>query len=89
LQRLDVAFSRDLANKVYVQQRIREQSAELLRWLDNGAHLYVCGDAQSMAPDVHAALLGVLTNHGGKSLDAATEYLNELGNQRRYARDVY
>ena len=89
LQRLDVAFSRDQVEKVYVQQRIREHGAELARWIDNGAHLYVCGDAQRMAPDVHEALLDVLTRHTGRSHDAAVEYLNELADSRRYARDVY
>ena len=89
LQRLDVAFSRDQVEKVYVQQRIREHGAELARWIDNGAHLYVCGDAQRMAPDVHVALLDVLTRHTGRSHDAAVEYLNELADSRRYARDVY
>ena len=89
LHRLDVAFSRDQRNKVYVQQRIREQGADIARWLEQGAHLYVCGDAQRMAPDVHEALLDVLTEHTGRSRDAATEHLNELASERRYARDVY
>ncbi len=89
LHRLDVAFSRDQAEKVYVQHRIREQGAELVRWLDNGAHLYVCGDAQRMAVDVHDALLDVVTQHSGRSRDAATEYLGSLASERRYARDVY
>ena len=56
LQRLDVAFSRDQPKRIYVQQRMAEQGAELFRWIDGGAHVYVCGDAQQMAPDVHAAL---------------------------------
>jgi sulfite reductase (NADPH) flavoprotein alpha-component len=89
LHRLDVAFSRDQSEKVYVQQRIRDQGAELARWLDQGAHIYVCGDAQRMAPDVHDALLDVLTCHTGRSRDAANEYLNALVSERRYARDVY
>lgn len=89
LHRLDVAFSRDQPEKVYVQHRIREQGAELARWLENGAYVYVCGDAQRMAPDVHEALLDVLTRHTGRSRDAANEHLNELASQRRYARDVY
>ena len=93
LQRLDVAFSRDQANKVYVQDRLREQGAELYRWLQDGAHLYVCGDAEQMAPDVHAALLDVIATHGGyqgdSSREAAEAYLNALAAERRYARDVY
>jgi sulfite reductase (NADPH) flavoprotein alpha-component len=89
LHRLDVAFSRDQADKVYVQDRIREHGTELLRWLDGGAHLYVCGDAQRMAQDVHAALRDVLVNHGGRSVDNAEAELSELAAARRYCRDVY
>jgi sulfite reductase (NADPH) flavoprotein alpha-component len=89
LHRLDVAFSRDQAAKVYVQHRIRENGAELFRWLEGGAHLYVCGDAERMAHDVHAALLDVVTTHGGRSAEDAQEYVNELVAQKRYARDVY
>lgn len=89
LQRLDVAFSRDQPNKVYVQDRIREQGAELARWIEGGAHVYVCGDAQRMAIDVHAALAEVLVKHTGRSAETAGDYLNELADQRRYARDVY
>jgi sulfite reductase (NADPH) flavoprotein alpha-component len=89
LQRLDVAFSRDQATKLYVQHRLREHGAELFRWLEGGAHLYVCGDAERMAPDVHAALLDVVATHGGRDADGAREYLSELVAQKRYARDVY
>ncbi len=89
LHRLDVAFSRDQANKVYVQDRIREQGAELLRWLEGGGHVYVCGDAQRMAPDVHAALRDVLVTHGGRSAEDAEAELTALAADRRYARDVY
>ena len=89
LHRLDVAFSRDQAAKLYVQHRIREHGAELFRWLDGGAHLYVCGDAERMAPDVHAALLDVVATHGGRDAEGAREYLNDLAAQKRYARDVY
>jgi sulfite reductase (NADPH) flavoprotein alpha-component len=89
LHRLDVAFSRDQAAKIYVQDRIREHGAELLRWLERGAHLYVCGDAQRMAPDVHAALRDVLVTHGGRSADDAEAELAALAAERRYARDVY
>ncbi len=89
LARLDLAFSRDQSDKLYVQQRIREQGAELYRWLEDGAHLYVCGDATRMAKDVHAALIEVAVTHGGKSLDDATAYVSQLQQQGRYARDVY
>jgi sulfite reductase (NADPH) flavoprotein alpha-component len=89
LHRLDVAFSRDHAAKVYVQDRLREHGAELFRWLDGGAHLYVCGDAERMAPDVHAALLEIVATHGGRTAEQAQEYVAELVAQKRYARDVY
>ncbi len=89
LHRLDVAFSRDQAHKVYVQDRMREQGAELFAWLEGGAHLYVCGDAEHMAPDVESALLDIIAIHGKRSADAAREYLADLRAQRRYARDVY
>ena len=89
LARLDVAFSRDQSDKVYVQDRLREHGAELYAWLEGGAHLYVCGDAERMAPDVHAALQDVIVTHGGRSREAASEYLGELARTRRYARDVY
>lgn len=89
LHRLDLAFSRDQADKVYVQHRIREHGAELYRWLDGGAHLYVCGDATRMAKDVHEALIEVAVSHGGKSREDAQAYVNQLQQQGRYARDVY
>jgi sulfite reductase (NADPH) flavoprotein alpha-component len=89
LHRLDVAFSRDQAERVYVQQRMREQGAQLFHWLESGAYLYVCGDAASMAPDVHAALLEVIGRHGGLSAEDANAYLNALIAERRYVRDVY
>jgi sulfite reductase (NADPH) flavoprotein alpha-component len=89
LHRLDVAFSRDQAHKVYVQDRMREHGAELFRWLEGGAHLYVCGDAEQMAPGVEAALLEIIEVHGQRSAEAAREYLSGLLAQRRYARDVY
>ncbi|WP_343222447.1 assimilatory sulfite reductase (NADPH) flavoprotein subunit [Lysobacter sp. ISL-50] len=89
LHRLDLAFSRDQAQKVYVQHRLREHGRDLYDWLQGGAHLYVCGDATRMARDVHAALLAVIAEHGGKNAEAAEEYLNELQQQGRYARDVY
>jgi sulfite reductase (NADPH) flavoprotein alpha-component len=89
LSRLDVAFSRDTASKVYVQDRLREHGRELFRWLEGGAHLYVCGDAERMAPDVHAALIEIVTAHGGRSPEDAAEYVSELARTKRYARDVY
>lgn len=89
LHRLDLAFSRDQAHKVYVQHHLLAQGAEVFAWLEGGAHLYVCGDATRMARDVHAALLELVARHGGKSADGANEYLNDLLAQGRYARDVY
>ena len=89
LQRLDLAFSRDQGHKVYVQHTLREHGKALFDWLESGAHLYVCGDATRMAKDVHAALLEVIAQHGGKSAEDASEYLNGLQSQGRYARDVY
>ena len=89
LSRLDVAFSRDQAEKVYVQHRILEQGAELYKWLQEGAHFYVCGDANHMAKDVHAALLEVVKTHGGVEDDAAEAYLSKLRDDKRYQRDVY
>ena len=89
LHRLDLAFSRDGADKVYVQQRLRERGKELYAWLRNGAHLYVCGDAKHMAKDVHATLLDVAVAHGGLSTEDAAAWLADLLQQGRYARDVY
>ncbi|MGN2244280.1 assimilatory sulfite reductase (NADPH) flavoprotein subunit [Frateuria sp. GZRR33] len=89
LHRLDLAFSRDGAHKVYVQDRLREQGRELYAWLEGGAHLYVCGDANHMAKDVHGALIDIAVAHGGHSPDAAREWLADLLTQGRYARDVY
>ena len=88
LHRLDLAFSRDQAERIHVQQRLREQGRDVYDWLQNGAHLYVCG-AIRMGKDVHAALLDILTTHNGGDADAATEYLSQLQRDGRYARDVY
>ncbi|MGE0809017.1 MAG: assimilatory sulfite reductase (NADPH) flavoprotein subunit [Immundisolibacter sp.] len=89
LTRMDVAFSRDQAEKIYVQQRLRERAAELYAWLQDGAHVYVCGDATAMAADVHAALRDVVAGEGHLGAEAAEEYLRELARQRRYQRDIY
>jgi len=89
LHRIDLAFSRDGASKVYVQQRLREQGRELYAWLQEGAHLYVCGDANQMAKDVHATLIEVAVTHGGQTTEQAREWLSDLLQQGRYARDVY
>jgi sulfite reductase (NADPH) flavoprotein alpha-component len=89
LTRADLAFSRDRTPRAYVQDRLREAGAELWSWLEGGAHLYVCGDAERMAPDVHAALAEVAMRHGGLDRDAAEGYLRKLADGRRYLRDVY
>ncbi|MEI7037029.1 assimilatory sulfite reductase (NADPH) flavoprotein subunit [Fulvimonas yonginensis] len=89
LHRLDLALSRDGERKVYVQDRLRERGRELYAWLQDGAHLYVCGDANHMAKDVHAALCDIAVAHGGHSPDAARAWLAGLLTQGRYARDVY
>ncbi|ELY2670078.1 NADPH-dependent assimilatory sulfite reductase flavoprotein subunit [Cronobacter sakazakii] len=89
LTRIDLAWSRDQDHKIYVQDKIREQGAELWRWIQEGAHLYVCGDANRMAKDVEQALLEVIAAYGGMDAEAADEYLSELRIERRYQRDVY
>lgn len=88
LTRLDVAFSRDQAQKVYVQQRLRERAAEVYAWLQDGAHVYVCG-ATGMAADVHAALRDIVAGEGKLDAAAAEDYLRELSRNRRYQRDIY
>lgn len=89
LTRLDTAFSRDQRQKVYVQDRLREQGPALWSWLERGASVYVCGDAARMAPDVDAALREVVARHGGLAEDEAAAYVKRLAAERRYARDVY
>ncbi|MEL7165324.1 MAG: assimilatory sulfite reductase (NADPH) flavoprotein subunit [Pseudomonadota bacterium] len=89
LSRLDVSFSRDQADKIYVQDRMRDAGAELYAWLEQGAHLYVCGDANRMAKDVHAALVDIVAEHGQKDREAAIAYVDALRDARRYQRDVY
>lgn len=88
LHRLDLAFSRDQAEKIYVQDRLREHGHDLYDWLQNGAHLYVCG-AIGMGKDVHATLLEVIAAHNGGDAEAASDYLSGLQREGRYARDVY
>ncbi len=89
LTRLDLAFSRDQAEKIYVQHRMLENAAELWRWLEEGAHFYVCGDANRMAKDVDAALSQVVEKAGGKDAHQAAEYVEALKKAKRYKRDVY
>lgn len=89
LHKLSLAFSRDQAEKIYVQHRIAQEAAELWRWLNEGAHIYVCGDANRMAKDVDAALTQVIASQGAMSLERAQEELRALADQKRYLRDVY
>ncbi|MGK9419440.1 molybdopterin-dependent oxidoreductase [Pseudomonas cedrina] len=89
LTHLSLAFSRDQAQKVYVQDRIREQGAQLWGWLQDGAKLYICGDASHMAKDVDQALRHVAQTHGGLDAEGAVEYWRQLSEQKRYLRDVY
>lgn len=87
--RLELAFSRDQTDKVYVQHKMWESGEELFRWLEEGAYLYVCGDAQRMARDVEAMLLAIVQQYGNKDLQAARNYVKHLRQQKRYLRDVY
>lgn len=89
LSRIDLAWSRDQKEKVYVQDKLRQQGAELWRWINDGAHIYVCGDANRMAKDVEQALLEVIAEFGAMDIEAADEFLSELRIERRYQRDVY
>ena len=89
LSRLDTAWSRDQAKKVYVQDRMRENAADLWHWLQDGAHFYVCGDAMRMAKDVDAALRDVAMTQGGLDEAQAKDWTVSLARQGRYLRDVY
>ena len=91
LTRLDTAFSRDQADKIYVQHRMRESAKELWAWLQTGAYFYVCGDAHRMAKDVHQSLIDIAQHQGGLSAEAAAEYVNVtlMKAEKRYLRDVY
>lgn len=89
LSRIDMAWSRDQKEKVYVQDKLREQGAELWRWINDGAHIYVCGDANRMAKDVEQVLLEVIAEFGAMDIETADEFLSELRVERRYQRDVY
>src|SRR5262249_54441854 len=91
LHRLDLAFSRDQAPKIYVQHRVLEQAKELGAWLQRGAYFYVCGDAKRMAKDVNSALIEIAQKEGGMTPEAAANYVNVtlMRTERRYLRDVY
>jgi len=89
LARIDLAFSRDQATKIYVQDRMREAAAELWAWIKGGANFYVCGDAHRMAKDVDAALLQIIISQGGLDAAAAADYVKQMKKDKRYQRDVY
>lgn len=89
LTRMDVAFSRDQDDKIYVQHRLLERGRDIYAWLEEGARFYVCGDASHMAPDVHGALAAIVAREGGMSPERAEEYLKRLQKDKRYLRDVY
>ena len=91
LHRLDLAFSRDQAHKIYVQHRMKEQAKELWAWLQGGAYFYVCGDAHRMAKDVHQALIDIAREQGGMTPESAADYVNVtlMKTEKRYLRDVY
>lgn len=89
LTHLDLAFSRDQSSKIYVQNRMMEQGAELFAWLEQGGYFYVCGDASRMAKDVDKALYQVIMQFGGMSAERANDYVDQLKKEKRYLRDVY
>ena len=89
LTRIDCAFSRDQEHKVYVQHRMQENSAEIWKWLDQGAHFFVCGDAKRMAKDVDAVLRQIVEKEGGMEGEKANEYIEKMKTEKRYKRDVY
>jgi len=91
LHRLDLAFSRDQAQKIYVQHRMLENAKELWSWLQDGAYFYVCGDAKRMAKDVHQALIDIVHQQGGLAPETAAVYVNQtlMRSEKRYLRDVY
>lgn len=89
LTKIDLAFSRDQAEKIYVQDRLREKAQDVYAWLERGAHLYICGDMSRMAKDVEQALIDIISEQGSKSTEQAQEYLKELRSSKRYQKDVY
>ncbi len=89
LSRMDIAFSRDTKDKIYVQDRMLEQSKQLFEWLQDGAFFYICGDKDRMAKDVHETIITIIGKEGSMSREKAEEYLNDMKNRKRYQLDVY
>ena len=87
--KLDLAFSRDQTEKIYVQTRIKEKGAEFFQWLEDGAYFYICGDAYRMAKDVDKAIQEIIMEHGKMDLAGAESYIAKLKKEKRYVRDVY
>ena len=89
LEKMDVAFSRDQAEKIYVQHRLLAQAETVYQWLESGAHLYVCGDMNHMAKDVHQALIEIIEQQSERTKEEATDWLDQLISEKRYQRDIY
>ena len=89
LTHMNAAFSRDQEQKIYVQDHLLENAQEIYAWLEEGAHFYVCGDAERMAGDVHKALIKIISDQGGKTPGEAEDYIKSLEKAKRYQRDVY
>jgi len=89
LNKIDLAFSRDQAEKIYVQDRLKENAAEVFEWLERGAHVYICGDMSRMAKDVESALIEIISTQGKLDEEQAQQYLKDLRNDKRYQKDVY
>jgi sulfite reductase (NADPH) flavoprotein alpha-component len=89
LTKMDVAFSRDGANKQYVQDKLMQNSSEIYQWLEEGAHFYICGDMKKMAKDVQNALVAIVAKHASRTTERAQEYVDNLQKERRLQMDVY
>jgi sulfite reductase (NADPH) flavoprotein alpha-component len=89
LHRFDTAFSRDQAEKIYVQHRLQEKAKDLYAWLQEGAYFYVCGDASRMAHDVEQTLRHIVAQEGGHSAEEAAAYVEAMKKEKRYRKDVY
>jgi sulfite reductase (NADPH) flavoprotein alpha-component len=89
LERMDVAFSRDQQEKIYVQHKLRENQKEIFNWIENGAHFYLCGDRKNMATDVTNTFLEIIRTEGGISEEQAEKYLKKLKKEKRFQTDVY
>ena len=89
LEKMDLAFSRDQQEKIYVQHKLLENQQEIFTWLEEGAHFYLCGDMKSMAKDVNKTLLEIIKTQGGVSVEKADEYVKRLKREKRFQQDVY